>query len=399
MMSTTSVRGRDLEGVDRDHEVDRAGLVGVVLDLEVAAHQRVHRRGELLAGHHQRGEAGGAGRRLVERPCGRPSGRTAARARTPPRPDRATGEDHSRCEVGSMVGVEMSPNESSSTRSPSPVASRVKPSEQVPRKPKVSQPRDRRQASRRPLSQITRTWSLGALSSVAARGGDDRVGVLPVGDDRRLLGQRERVALVVRARRSRSSCGCCRRCRSRWWPRRAAAARRRPGGCSPAPSRSGRAGRSRRPGCGASPGSSPRTRSSGRPRGPPRPPGAGRGRGRRARSGPAPRAGPRRGRRRRSPWGSARWRRRRRRGSPRSRGRSGGASSTISRTPSCSSASFIRRHRRRRSMSELGRAPRAIAATEAKVLFFSICCGNSMSHSSSQASITVTDACEVIPAA
>ena len=41
----------------------------------------------------------------------------------------------------------------------------------------------------------------------------------------------------------------------------------------------------------------------------------------------------------------------------------------------------------------------AIAATEANVLFFSMCWGNSMSHSSSHASITVTDACEVIPAA
>ena len=37
-------------------------------------------------------------------------------------------------------------------------------------------------------------------------------------------------------------------------------------------------------------------------------------------------------------------------------------------------------------------------ATEAKVLFLSICWGNSRSHSSSQASITVTEACEVMPA-
>ena len=74
-------------------------------------------------------------------------------------------EDQSRCEVGSIVAEEMSPNESSSTSSPSPVASRVNPSEQVPRKPKVSQPEIGVSVTPA-VSQITMTWSLGALSAV-----------------------------------------------------------------------------------------------------------------------------------------------------------------------------------------------------------------------------------------
>jgi hypothetical protein len=64
-----------------------------------------------------------------------------------------------------MVWLEMSPKESSSTSAASPVASRVKPSEQVPRKPRVSQPLSGVRLTWA-ASQTTRTWSLaGELAS------------------------------------------------------------------------------------------------------------------------------------------------------------------------------------------------------------------------------------------
>ena len=64
-----------------------------------------------------------------------------------------------------MVAVEMSPNASSRTSSPSPLASSVNPSEQVPRNPNVSQP-EMGVSVTPAFSQITMTWSLGALSAV-----------------------------------------------------------------------------------------------------------------------------------------------------------------------------------------------------------------------------------------
>ena len=62
-------------------------------------------------------------------------------------------------------------------------------------------------------------------SGVAPRGDEDGVGVLAVGDDRGALLQREAVA--AHARRRRCSSARRRRCRPRSWPRRRAAARRR----------------------------------------------------------------------------------------------------------------------------------------------------------------------------
>ena len=73
-------------------------------------------------------------------------------------------EDHSRCAVGSIVWAEMSPNGSSRMSAASPLASRVKPSEQVPRKPRVSQPLSGVRVTAG-VSQTARTWSLGGLSA------------------------------------------------------------------------------------------------------------------------------------------------------------------------------------------------------------------------------------------
>ena len=73
-------------------------------------------------------------------------------------------EDHSRWAVGSMVWDETSPNGSSRISAASPVASSEKPSEQVPRKPRVSQPLSGVSVTAED-SQTASTWSLGGASA------------------------------------------------------------------------------------------------------------------------------------------------------------------------------------------------------------------------------------------
>jgi hypothetical protein len=63
-----------------------------------------------------------------------------------------------------MVWEDTSPNGSSRISAASPVASRLNPREQVPRKPRVSQPLSGVRLTAE-ASQTARTWSLGGLFS------------------------------------------------------------------------------------------------------------------------------------------------------------------------------------------------------------------------------------------